>query len=197
MFHDRLRALAKPILDPVARVLHKLHITPNQVTVFGFILTSLAAVLISQGRMLAGGVVLAMGAALDAVDGYLARVAYQESPFGAFLDSTLDRLSEVVVYLGLLVNALHHGNDAQAILVFAAVTSSLMVSYSRARAEGLQAHVKVGLGARPERLFLLIVGLLLNQVTFALWVIFLLASFTVFQRIFWVWRRLETADNPE
>ena len=139
------------ILDPIVRVLIALRITPNVITVAGFLGAVAAAALIANGELLIGGIVLLIAGALDLFDGALARATGRAGPVGALLDSTLDRASEAVVLFGVLLYQLDRGNDEQAALVFVALTGSFLVStYAPGRAE-LGSEVADGLATRPER----------------------------------------------
>jgi CDP-diacylglycerol--glycerol-3-phosphate 3-phosphatidyltransferase len=123
---------------------------------------------------------------LDAVDGALARVTDRATRFGAFLDSTLDRFGEIALYLGLLY--LYRGSPLETLLIYLTITGSLMVSYTRARAEGLGIECKVGWFGRFERLAVLVVGLVLEQVLIALVILAVFSNLTALQRIWHVRR---------
>ena len=179
---------ARVVVDPPARLLLALRIHPNAITVAGFAVGVGAAYLLADGRLLVGGIVMLAGAALDMFDGAVARLGGKESTFGAMLDSVLDRLSEVAVLFGLLVFYVRGADDAGAYLAFGALASSLMVSYLRARSEGLGVAGDVGLMGRPERIVVLGAGLLLGYPAWALGIIAALGSLTVVQRAVHVWR---------
>ena len=188
----RLRSLATRLLaDPVARLLARLGLTPNHVTLLGLLLSGGVAYLIARGWLLAAGALLVVAGAFDLLDGALARLKGQATPFGALLDSVSDRLSEALALLGVLVLALDRGSDTLSLLVFLALTGSVMVSYIRARSEGLGIPGDVGLATRPERLLILVVGLLADQLTIAMGVIAALVFFTVAQRMLHAWRSLK------
>jgi len=186
---DRARHLVRGIVDPIANLLVWLGFTPNTLTLIGFLMNVAVAVVLSQGQMRWGAVAFFLASAFDGLDGALARKLNQVSRFGAFLDSTMDRLSEAAVFLGLLVWYTGHGARQEIVLIYATIVGSLMVSYSRARAEGLGMDCKVGLLTRMERSIVLFVGLLLEQVTITLWVMAVLVNFTALQRMVYVWRR--------
>lgn len=167
-------------------------LTPNQVTVVGFALTCLAAGLAAFGHLRWGGVVLIFAGTCDILDGALARSTRAGYPYGAFLDSTLDRYSEGVIYLGLTAYFLTIGGPLQRWLVLAtlaALAGSFLVSYVRARAQSLGFTCETGLFARPERVVVTVVGLIFGG--YVLYgVVFLLAivtNFTALQRIREVW----------
>jgi len=179
---------ARVVVEPPARLLLALHIHPNAITAVGFAVAAAAAYLLAEGRLWQGGIVMLAGAAMDMYDGAVARLGGKESTFGAMLDSVLDRLGEVVVLFGLLVFYVRAGDDTGAYLAFGALAASLMVSYLRARSEGLGVPGDVGLMGRPERIVVLGAGLLLGYPSWALGIIAALASLTVVQRAVHVWR---------
>ncbi len=179
---------ARFVVEPPTRLLLALHIHPNAITAAGFAVAVAAAYLLAEGRLWQGGIVMLAGAALDMYDGAVGRLGGKESRFGAMLDSVLDRLGEVVVLFGLLVFYVRAGDDTGAYLAFGALAASLMVSYLRARSEGLGVPGDVGLMGRPERIVVLGAGLLLGYPSWALGIIAALASLTVVQRAVHVWR---------
>lgn len=181
--------LAQP-LNVIARQLHSLGVTPNGISLVGFLLTVVAAGLLAIGELMWGSVVLLIAASFDMLDGSLARYTNQVSKFGAFLDSTLDRYSESITLLGLtFFYASQRNSQLQLLLIFLALIGSWMVSYTRARAEGLQIECKGGLLQRPERIALLIAGLLLNWMAPVLWILAILTNVTAIQRIYEVYIR--------
>jgi len=134
---DRVRYLVRGIIDPIANLLVWLGFTPNTLTLIGFLMNVAVAVVLSQGRLRWGALAFLLASAFDGLDGALARKLGRVSRFGAFLDSTIDRLSEAAVFLGLLVWCTGRGAKQEIVLIYATIVGSLMVSYSRARAEGL------------------------------------------------------------
>ena len=183
-----LRAASRGILESIARVLQATHISPNMLTVIGFVLALVVAYVLASGQLLWGGVLMILAAVFDAFDGTLARVSNRTSRFGAFLDSTLDRYSESVIFLGLLIHYIRTDQQTEAILVVVALVGSLMVSYTRARAEGLGLDIKSGLLTRVERVLILIVGLISGWMLVALWLLAILTNLTALQRIYAAWR---------
>jgi CDP-diacylglycerol--glycerol-3-phosphate 3-phosphatidyltransferase len=176
------------LLEPLARLINMTGISPNLLTVIGFVLTVGVAYILAIGHLQIGGVLLAVAGAFDALDGTLARLAGRKSRFGAFLDSTVDRLSEAAIYLGLLVHYTQHGGQQESLLIYATIVGSLMVSYARARAEGLGIECKRGILTRFERAVVIVIGLILNQMLIALWILAVLSNFTALQRMYHVWR---------
>ncbi len=181
-------------LDPMSRLagrLHRMGVTPNAVTVAGFVLTILSTVMLAMGNLFWGGFVLWGAAMFDMLDGALARYADQVSKFGAFLDSTLDRYSESITFLGLAVYFSYKpGSQIELFLIFLTLIGSWMVSYTRARAEGLGIECKGGILQRPERLTILITGLILGLVSPALWILAIFTNVTSLQRIYEVYTQV-------
>jgi len=184
MFANLARAWSARLIEPVARFLGALGLTPNAVTVLGFLLTVAVAFVLAAGQLQLAGALLIVTLAFDAVDGTLARQMGQTSRFGAFLDSTLDRWAEIALFLALLWHFLQTDQPAGAMLAASAMAASLMVSYTRARAEGVGFQCKAGLLTRFERIVILIAGLLFVRPIWALIAIVVLAAFTAVQRIF-------------
>jgi CDP-diacylglycerol---glycerol-3-phosphate 3-phosphatidyltransferase len=200
MFTDSLRRAFKFILDPLSKFLAWYGVAPNVLTVFGFLLHFGVAYLLYTGSFFWGGLAMAGASAFDGVDGALARASGKTTKFGAFLDSTLDRYSEAVVYLGLLAYYGRNGQVLPQILVYGTIIGSLLVSYTRARAEGLGVECKEGLFTRVERVLVLCFFLLINQMVIGLAVLALLANVTAVQRIYAVWRRTNgdlSAGGPQ
>lgn len=193
-FDDWLRARAAGIVQPVARWLGERKLHPNTVTIIGFVLTAGAAAIIATGRVRLGGALMLVASAMDALDGTLARITSQQSRFGAFLDSTLDRLSEGAVLIGLLTWLIAERMDGAAILVGLVMLGSLMVSYTRARAEGVGYSCKVGMLTRPMRVILLGIGMLSLWLVPVLGILAVLTWVTSIQRIVHVYR--ESKLNP-
>ena len=192
------KSLAYRFTEPVVRLLAKTPITPGVITWFGFLLTVGAAALIIKGHLLAAGFVVLIAGFFDILDGALARRINQATRFGAVLDSTLDRLSEAILLLGILVLYVRGGFTVGILLVGVALPSSLLVSYIRARAESLGLECQVGLFTRAERVIVLGLGLLLSQIDYAFLVIALaiivvFSFFTVGQRLVYVWRQTKNS----
>jgi CDP-diacylglycerol--glycerol-3-phosphate 3-phosphatidyltransferase len=188
MLTNLARAWGAKIVQPVARFLSRLGLTPNGATLLGFAMTAGVAVLLALGHLRLGGILLIFTLAFDAVDGTLARLTGSVTRFGAVLDSTLDRWAEIAIYFALAWYYLAGGLRWETLLATAAMATSLMVSYTRARAEGAGFTLKEGLLTRLERLLLLIAGLIFGLTTWALLVIAVLAGFTAIQRLWVVWQ---------
>ena len=196
MFTTRFEAWVRRHAERLMSALGRLPVTPNQITVIGTALTFLAATLVAFGHLQWGGVVLAFAGTFDILDGALARSSRRSYPYGAFLDSTLDRYSESVMYVGLAAYFVSAGGPWQRWLVLGTVTAlagSFLVSYVRARAQSLGFTCETGLFARPERVVVTVVGLIFSGalggvVLYA--VVALLAALTnltALQRIREVW----------
>jgi CDP-diacylglycerol--glycerol-3-phosphate 3-phosphatidyltransferase len=192
---ELLRKRFGGVTEPIARLIARTGVSPNAVTLTGVVLNLGVAWILAQGHMRIGGVLVALVAALDNLDGTVARLTGKGSSFGAFLDSTMDRYSEAIIYLGILAFYIRSGAGREIILVYIAMVGSLMVSYARARAEGLGLECKVGLLTRFERAVVLIAALVLDQVAIGLWLLAVLTNFTVLQRLYHVWKATHAAEN--
>ena len=188
MINERLQEWGRIQARRVAQWLRWTGLTPNMLTVIGLLLNGGVALVLARGHLFWGGVFVLAAGLFDLLDGAMARVTNRISPFGAFFDSTLDRYSEVIVYLGLLSYILGTG-DARlgAILIYLTICGSLLVSYARARAEGLGYKLQVGLLARPERIIILSLGLLVGRPLWALWLLAIFTNLTAAQRIYHLW----------
>ena len=174
-------------------------LTPNAISWLGFIITLGAAALIITGHPFAAGWVVLVAGFFDILDGALARRIGQATPFGAVLDSTLDRLSEAVILLAILAVYAIQPSITGVLLVGAALIGSLLVSYIRARVEAVGLECKVGLFTRAERVVVLALGLLLshftNALVIALAIIVVFSFFTAGQRLVYVWQQRKTGSH--
>jgi len=187
-FSDWARGWSARLIEPVAGALGRMGLTPNMLTLIGLALIFVTAVVIALGYTTLGGALFLLSGVFDALDGTLARLTNRKTRFGAFLDSTSDRYADAAILFGMMVPFLRAGQPTQVILAFVAVVGSVLVSYTRARAEGLGLECKVGLLTRLERFIIIAVGLLFNWVTPVLWVMAVLTNFTAIQRIVYVWQ---------
>jgi len=176
--------LLEKIVDAVAAT----GINPNLLTFFGLLVNGWAALLFAVGKFHAAAAVIFFAAFLDMLDGQVARREKRVTAFGAFFDSTLDRYSDMALYMGLLVYYAVAGRSSYVILAAVATAGSVMVSYSRARAESLIPACKVGFMERPERLVLLMLGGFSGHMAPALWVISVVSTITVIHRIIFTWQ---------
>jgi len=186
------REWTEKIVAALVRPLYRLGIPPDLLTIMGLLTTLGAAGLLAFGHQRhqwIAGVVIIPASLFDALDGALARLGGKTTPYGAFLDSTLDRWGEIALYLGLLYYYSQRAARLETILIYLTIAGSLMVSYTRARAEGLGIECRVGLFTRLERLITLIAGLLLGLMPWALGVLALFTNLTAVQR-FWHVRQM-------
>lgn len=180
------------VFTPLASALHRLGVNANTITILGCVLSIAGAVFIALGFWPAGVAFALLGGFCDAVDGLLARHTKQTTRFGAFLDSVLDRWSDSAFFVGLLVYFARADMLTEEVLSGLALSFSLLVSYTRARAEGVGAQCNRGLFTRLERFTVLMAGLILDQMTIALWVITTLSALTAVQRIHHTWRYMQS-----
>ena len=183
-------------MDPIIRGISLTRIHPNVLTALGLVINIVAAVLFGGGHLLAGGLVVLGASIFDFADGKVARNTNRVTPFGAFFDSVIDRYSDLVLYIGLLVHYARSDRVFYVVLVALAMTGSVMVSYTRARAESLIGSCKVGFMERPERIVLMIIGALFDRMAPVLWVIAVLANVTVVHRIIYTWQKTRKAASP-
>ena len=190
------RVLTSYLEQPVTGLLARLGVSPNGLTLLGLVVAGASAYLLSVGLLWAGGIVLLASGVFDLFDGALARATGRASRFGALLDSVVDRVSEMVVLLGLLILYIQSSSAEGLVLVYLALAGSVLVSYLRARAEGLGIECRVGIMTRPERVVALGIGLVLGHwwpvaVLVVLAAIAGLAFFTSVQRLFHSWAELK------
>jgi CDP-diacylglycerol--glycerol-3-phosphate 3-phosphatidyltransferase len=191
-FTDQLRARFKGVLDPVAALLNRMGIMPNTVTFIGLLGNTVGAYFLARGEMLIGGILILLMGPVDALDGTMARLRGEPSEFGAFVDSVTDRYSELVIFGGLLYYYVQSGELLPALLAYAAAAGSVLVSYTRARAQSLGHETKVGLLTRMERYMVLAPGLVFNIPVVSLWILAIFANLTALQRILDVRRKAHT-----
>ena len=208
MFSRRIQQRARHLVALLIRPLARLGVTPNTLTVIGLLISILTAVVIAQGYLVAGGLLVLFAGFFDMFDGAMARVLNTATTFGAFFDSTLDRYSESIILFGMLVYALQrpdlhdifwpfaHEQLWMIAVIYIAVVGSLMVSYTKARAEGLGLECKTGLLARPERVVLLAIGLLSGTSIWALALLAIFSQVTAIERVVYVWRITSHAAQP-
>jgi CDP-diacylglycerol--glycerol-3-phosphate 3-phosphatidyltransferase len=185
-FTDRMRVRFKNVLDLVAGFFNRLGLHPNTMTLLGLIGTVGGSVLLAFGQMRLGGLLVLLMGPVDALDGTMARLRGEPSRFGAFVDSVTDRWAELLILGGLLVHYTLGADRWGLLLTYAAAVGSVMVSYVKARAEGLQFDCNVGLLTRMERYLVLAPALLLNVPLVGVAIIAVLGNFTALQRIWYV-----------
>jgi CDP-diacylglycerol---glycerol-3-phosphate 3-phosphatidyltransferase len=193
----------RAVLAPVVRLAIALHLTPNTITVIGLAITVAASILVANGWLIVGAAILTAGSLLDAVDGALARATGGGTAFGSFLDSTLDRAGEAILYGGIAAWLIRTQPEPfwPVVALLAALAGSFLVSYAHARAQGIGLSADVGLAPRTERLVLVIAGVALAGLGLViglvaiLVILALLTTVTVIQRITHVWRLSQPAST--
>jgi CDP-diacylglycerol--glycerol-3-phosphate 3-phosphatidyltransferase len=197
------RACGK-LLYAIVRGLSLAHISPNILTFTGLVINIIAAILFGYAKgdhqprlfFYAGLVILAAGI-FDMVDGRVARATHQVTTFGAFFDSVIDRYSDIALFFGLLVYYARANHFFYVVLVGLVMTTSVMVSYTRARAESLIPSCKVGFLERPERIVLVLIGALFNRMAPVLWVIAVLSTITVIHRMWYTYQQMKPITERE
>ena len=185
MIGTRVQSISRRAAERAVSPLAAVGVTPLMLTLSGFVLSIPAAVFLANGQHLVGGLLVLVSGGVDMLDGALARVRSEVTVFGAFIDSTLDRYVEVAIYAGLIWHFSVSGRNVESIVTLAAAAGSLLVSYSKARAEGLGLECTVGLLQRPERLIILGVSAALSSwlLVPAIWVLAIVTHLTALQRI--------------
>ncbi len=195
MISEKIGEGAQVLLRVIVRGLTGLGIKPNHLTFMGFIGSILTAFAFAKGAFKIAGVVLIVAGLFDMVDGMVARTAKAETPFGAFFDSIMDRYSDLIMYLGLMIYYGRHDRMNYVVLVGVAMMGSVLTSYARARAESLIPSCKVGFLERPERIVLLIIGSFYYPDP-VLWVIAVLSNWTVVHRILHTRKEMKRRSRP-
>jgi phosphatidylglycerophosphate synthase len=194
----KLGALLSPLLDGLVRALA--HVSADVLTMTGLALTGVACAFFaasggpgyaSPALLRLGGVIALVAAVFDMLDGRVARIRGRGTKFGAFLDSTMDRYSDMLLFMGLLILYARLERTGLMVLVWVAAFGSFMTSYARARAESLIPRCPVGLLERPERIVLIIAGALLNKMVAVLWIVAVLSNVTAVQRIVYTYVELK------
>lgn len=200
MFSLLPRRAPKQIIDPIVGLIARTGVTPNHLSLLGFSGNVGAAVLAARGEFLWAGIVMLVFSAMDTLDGALARATGRATRFGAVLDAALDRMSEAAVLGGLGYYFAERGQTEETVLCFAALAGSLLVSYVRAHALSQGLNMQDGLFTRVERVILLAVVLMIDQVRIGLWILAVLTMLTVGQRLFVAWEKLPKdalVDEPK
>ena len=167
-----------------------MRLTPNTITLLGLPFGGLAAFFLYEGAFLPAILFILLLSGCDILDGYIAKTKQLATPFGAFLDSTVDRVTELLLFAGILFFYLAQGDMQTAAVAYGVMGGSFLVSYTRARAENLIPNCRVGLWERPERLGLLLIGLVSGYLQTALWILLFGTTLTIFHRIFYTRRVL-------
>jgi CDP-diacylglycerol--glycerol-3-phosphate 3-phosphatidyltransferase len=179
------------LLEKIVGALSLFRIHPNMLTAIGLVINIVAAVLFATGHFFSAGLVIVCAGLFDMVDGRVARTTNTATSFGAFFDSVIDRYSDMVLFIGLLVYYSRAEQLVYVILVGLVMAGSVMISYTRARAESLIPTCKVGFLERPERIVLIIIGALINRMEPVLWIMAVLSNITVVHRIFYTWQHTQ------
>lgn len=196
IFSDQIRALTKNWMSQAGMALHKLGIHPDWITAAGLGVVVIASVLIGQGQMQLGGIVLLLGLPLDALDGAVARAMQRKDNFGQVLDSTLDRYADALIFAGLGYYFAVQDEFGYLLLALASIMGSFVVSYVRARADGVKVSVKIGLFDRLVRLIFILAGLLLPPLLIpCLWILAIGSNVTALQRLWYVYQKLKEPER--
>jgi CDP-diacylglycerol---glycerol-3-phosphate 3-phosphatidyltransferase len=183
-------------LSQIAGLLERTGISPNALTIIGFLLTVVVALILATGNLLWGGLLLIAAALFDTLDGALARHSGRTTIFGAFLDSVMDRFSESVTLVALVYYYSGQPDGRLPVILLACtIVGSLMVSYTRARAEAVNIECKEGFFQRTERIVALILGLVTGWMLPVLWLLAILTNFTALQRIYDVYRKTDAGQR--
>ncbi len=185
---DRVRQLSKGLLHPIAAQLNAWGVHPDAITVIGTLLVGVAAIFIAQGAFLVAGIIFLLGIPLDALDGAVARLRGSLRPFGAFLDSTLDRYADGFLFGAFALYGMRQNEEIIMLLALASLIGAFLISYTRARAEGLGLKCSIGLFSRFERTIALLILLLTGWVLPLLIILAVGTHFTALQRIWYVHR---------
>jgi len=174
---------------PLSQVTKRIPLSPNVLTIIGFLVTVIAALVIPQNIRL-GGILILIGGIFDTLDGIVARTRGKTTRFGAFLDSVLDRYSDAFLFLAIAWYFEEKGNHIGALLSLGTLVGAFLISYTRARAEGLGESCHTGIMERPERIVFLAFGTITGWLVPVLWLMLVLTHVTVAQRIYCVWRAM-------
>jgi CDP-diacylglycerol---glycerol-3-phosphate 3-phosphatidyltransferase len=185
------------IIDRIVRWLALSKIHPNALTFLGLVINTWAAWLFSQGRFRQAALVVIGAGLFDMVDGRVARATDRVTRFGGFFDSVLDRYSDLALFMGLLVYYASINRFFYIVLTAVVMTGSVMVSYTRARAECTIPKCKVGFLERPERVVLIIIGALFDRMAPVLWVIAVLSNLTVIHRMIYTWQEAKRLEDAQ
>jgi CDP-diacylglycerol---glycerol-3-phosphate 3-phosphatidyltransferase len=188
---------ANAIIRLIVKGLALSRISPNALTFIGLLINIYAAVLLAQGRFLSAGLVIIGAGIFDMVDGRVARETNRVTKFGGFFDSVLDRYSDLALLMGLLVYYANIGRNLYVVLTAVVMTASVMISYTRSRAENTIPLCKVGFLERPERIVLLIIGALFDRMAPVLWVIAVLGNITVIHRMIYTYSQTTALEEAQ
>lgn len=191
----RIGAGGKRVLDSIVYLMASLRVHPNILTLIGLVINIFAMVLFAKGQFDWGALVILFAGIFDMLDGEVARRTKRVTKFGAFFDSVIDRYSDVLLLLGLIIWYAKIHRIFYVGLTGLVLIGAVLTSYTRARAESLIPACKVGFLERPERIVLLIIGGVTNRMAAVLWVMAILSNWTVSQRIWYTYRELSAAER--
>jgi CDP-diacylglycerol--glycerol-3-phosphate 3-phosphatidyltransferase len=177
--------------------MHICGIHPNALTFIGLVINIIGAYYLAHGRFFAAGWIITFAAIFDMIDGRVARETNQVTHFGGFFDSVMDRYSDLGLLVGLLVYYANINRPLYIILTAVVMTTCVMISYTRARAENTIPKCKTGFMERPERIVLMIIGCLANRIAPVLWVIAVLGTITVIQRILFTYQEARLLEDAQ
>jgi CDP-diacylglycerol--glycerol-3-phosphate 3-phosphatidyltransferase len=193
MIGNKIGHRLDPYLQSVLKKIFGERGNPNSFTLMGFFATLIASIFILKEFWVAAGLMIILSGLFDLFDGVVARNLDKVTVFGGFLDSVLDRYSDLLLLLALMILYLKRGNSGLVILTSCVSIGTALIPYTRARAEAAQVSCNIGLMERAERIILLSAGALFNWMEPILWILAILTHFTVLQRIYYVWKKLHTS----
>lgn len=185
MIGEKLGHVLDKPLKPLAQ---RIPLTPNALSVIGFLITLCGSYVLTYNLRI-GGIFIVVGSCFDMLDGIVARVNNRSTIFGAYLDSVLDRYADAFILLAIAWNLGQHNSHGGVLLCLGTLIGSFLISYARARAEGLGVDCKHGLMERPERIILIAIGTITGFILPVLWILLILTHMTVIQRVQYVWRQ--------
>jgi CDP-diacylglycerol--glycerol-3-phosphate 3-phosphatidyltransferase len=191
------RATFKGFLNTLAGFFNRIGLHPNTMTIMGLVGTMAGSVLLGFGHFTIGGFVILISGIFDALDGSMARLRNESTRFGAFVDSVVDRYSDLSIFAGLMAFYIQKQNWLACGILYAASVGTVMVSYVKARAESLEYSAKVGMLSRLERYLVIVPGLVFNVPLYSAWIIAIFANFTALQRIWYVRKQALGRIQPD
>jgi CDP-diacylglycerol--glycerol-3-phosphate 3-phosphatidyltransferase len=191
------RATFKGLLDTLAGFFNRIGLHPNTMTIMGLVGTIAGAVLLGFGHLTIGGIVILVSGVFDALDGSMARLRGEPTRFGAFVDSVTDRYSDLSIFAGLMAWFIQKQDWLTCGIIYIAAIGTVMVSYVKARAEGLGYSAKMGMLSRVERYLVIVPGLVFNIPKVSIWIIAIFANYTALQRIWHVRKQALGIIQPD
>lgn len=203
--HPKLQEGYLKLIIPLADFFKSLNVNPNALTTLGTIFNIVGAIFFALSYLRVGGMFIVFGAICDTIDGRIATHGKKKTQFGALYDSVMDRYSEIIMFFGISVHFVKGESYWTSVAIFAALGGSVMVSYVRARAEGLGLECKVGMMQRTERITYISVGAVIGDLPYvhelflmlAIWIIAILANYTAVQRMFYLYKQTKDERKPK